>query len=91
MLAESQFLRHSKGSALIREDEARHRPSAELGITMEILQRLISDIAMKHSVYHMAIEVSINEEPYEGNLQVRFCEGHASPYTEFSKTLNLLN
>jgi len=42
-------------------------------------------------MFYEAIEVSINEEPDEGNLQVRFCEGHASPYTEFIKTQSLLN
>jgi len=44
-----------------------------------------------HYWFYVSVEVSINEEPYEGNLQVRFCEGHASPYTEFIKTQSLLN
>ena len=39
----------------------------------------------------MAIKESISEEPDVGNPQVRFCEGHAFPYTKFFKTLNLLN
>jgi len=91
MPVESRFTRHSKGSALIRKDEVGHSPITELEVTMEILQRLISEIAIKHSMFYEAIEVSINEEPYEGNLQVRFCEGHASPYTEFIKTQSLLN
>jgi len=91
MPVESRFTRHSKGSALIRKDEVGHSPSTELEVTMETLQRLISEIAIRHSMFYEAIEVSINEEPDEGNLQVRFCEGHASPYTEFIKTLSLLN
>ena len=91
MPVESRCTRHSKGSALIRKDEIGHSPITELEETMEILQRLISDIAIRHSMFYAAIEVSINEEPYEGNLQVRFCEGHASPYTEFIKTQSLLN
>ncbi len=91
MPVESRFTRHSKGSALIRKDVVRHSPIAELEVTMETLQRLISDIAIRHFMFYEAIEVSINEEPDEGNLQVRFCEGHASPYTEFIKTLSLLN
>jgi len=33
----------------------------------------------------MAIEESISEEPDVGNPQVRFCEGHAPPYTKFIK------
>ena len=53
--------------------------------TMETLRHLISEMAL------CAIEESVNEEPYEGNLQVRFREGYASPYTEFSKTQSLLN
>jgi len=91
MPVESRFTRHSKGSALIRKDEVGHSPITELEETMETLQRLISDIAIRHSMFYAAMEVSINEEPYEGNLQVRFCEGHASPYTEFIKTQSLLN
>ncbi len=91
MPVESRFTRHSKGSALIRKDEVGHSPVTELEVTMKTLQRLISEIAIRHSMFYEAIEVSINEEPDEGNLQVRFCEGHASPYTDFSKTLNLLN
>ena len=91
MPVESRFTRHSKGSALIRKDEVGHSPIPELEDTMETLQRLISEIAIRHSVFYEAIEVSINEEPDEGNLQVRFCEGHASPYTEFIKTQSLLN
>ena len=88
---ESRFTRHSKGSALIRKDEVGHSPVTELEVTMETLQRLISEIAIRHSMFYDVIEVSINEEPDEGNLQVRFCEGHASPYTEFIKTQSLLN
>ena len=76
MPVESRFTRHSKGSALIRKDEVGHSPITELEVTMETLQRLISDIAIRHSMFYEAIEVSINEEPDEGNLQVRFCEGH---------------
>ncbi|MDP6433601.1 MAG: hypothetical protein QGI15_04700 [Candidatus Scalindua sp.] len=91
MPVESRFTRHSKGSALIRKDEVGHGPISELEETVEILQRLISEIATRYSSILRAIKVSINEEPDEGNLQVRFCEGHASPYTDFSKTLNLLN
>ena len=91
MPVESRFTRHSKGSALVRKDEVGHSPDTELEVTMETLQRLISEIAIRHSMFYEAIEVSINEEPDEGNLQVRFCEGHASPYTRFTKTLNLLN
>ncbi len=91
MPVESRFTRHSKGSALIRKDEVGHSPVPELEVTMETLQRLISEIAIRHSMFYEAIEVSINEEPDEGNLQVRFCEGHASPYTEFIKTQSLLN
>ena len=91
MPVESRFTRHSKGSALVRKDEVGHSPVTELEVTMETLQRLISDIAIRHSMFYEAIEVSINEEPDEGNLQVRFCEGHASPYTEFIKTQSLLN
>jgi hypothetical protein len=91
MPVESRFTRHSKGSALIRKDVVGHSPISELEVTMETLQRLISDIAIRHSMFYESIEVSINEEPDEGNLQVRFCEGHASPYTEFIKTQSLLN
>ena len=91
MPVESRYTRHSKGSALIRKDGAGHSPDTELEVTMETLQRLISEIAIWHSMFHETIEVSINEEPDEGNLQVRFCEGHASPYTEFIKTQSLLN
>ena len=91
MPVESRFTRHSKGSALIRKDEAGHSPVPELEVTMETLQRLISEIAIRQSMFFEAIEVSVNEEPDEGNLQVRFCEGHASPYTEFIKTQSLLN
>ena len=91
MPVESRFTRHSKGSALIRKDVVGHRPITELEVTIETLQRLISDITIRHSMFYEAIEVSINEEPDEGNLQVRFCEGHASPYTEFIKTQSLLN
>jgi len=76
MPAESRLSRHSKGSALIRKDEAGHSPIPELEVAMATLQRLISDIAIRHSMPYEAIEVSINEEPYEGNLQVRFREGH---------------
>ena len=91
MPVESRFTRHSKGSALIRKDVVGHRPITELEVTIETLQRLISDITIRHSMFYEAIEVSINEEPDEGNLQVRFCEGHASPYTKFIKTQSLLN
>ena len=91
MPVEFRFTKHSKGSALIRKDEVGHSPIPELEETVEILQRLISEIATRYSSILRAIKVSINEEPDEGNLQVRFCEGHASPYTDFSKTLNLLN
>jgi len=91
MPGESRFTRHSKRSALIRKDEAGHSPVTELEVTMETLQRLISETAIRHFMFYEAIEVSINEEPDEGNLQVRFCEGHAPPYTEFIKTLSLLN
>jgi hypothetical protein len=91
MPVESRFTRHSKESALIRKDEVGHGPISELEETVEILQRLISEIATRYSYIRCAFKVSINEEPDEGNLQVRFCEGHASPYTDFSKTLNLLN
>ena len=91
MPVESRFTRHSKGSALIRKDEVGHSPITELEVTMETLQRLISEIVIRHSMIYEAIEVSINEEPDEGNLQVRFCEGHAFPYTEFIKTQSLLN
>ena len=91
MPVESRFTRHSKGSALVRKDEVGHSPVTELEVTMETLQRLISEIAIGHSMFYEAIEVSINEEPDEGNLQVRFCEGHASPYTKFIKTQSLLN
>ena len=91
MPVESRFTRHSKESALIRKDEVGHGPISELEGTVETLQRLISEIATRYSSIRCALKVSINEEPDEGNLQVRFCEGHASPYTNFSKTLNLLN
>ena len=85
MPAESWFTRHSKGSALIRKSEVRHRPITELEDAMETTQRFIPEIVC------VAIEESISEEPDEGNLQVRFCEGHAFPYVKFFKTLNLLN
>ncbi len=91
MPVESRFTRHSKGSALVRKDEVGHSPVTELEVTMKTSQRLISETAIKHSMFYEAIEVSINEEPDEGNLQVRFCEGHASPYPEFIKTQSLLN
>jgi hypothetical protein len=55
---------------------------------MLTLHRLI--LAMD-TLFCVAIKESINEEPDEGNLQVRFCEGHAPPCTEFIKTLNLVN
>ena len=54
---------------------------------MLTLQRLIPEVGTSY----VTIEESINEEPDEGNLQVRFCEGHAPPYTEFIETLNLVN
>ncbi len=88
MPVESPFLRHSKGSALIRKDGVGHSPNSELEETMLTLHRLI--LAMD-TLFCVAIKESINEEPDEGNFQVRFCEGHASPYTRFTKTLNLLN
>jgi hypothetical protein len=91
MPVESRYTRHSKGSALIRKGEAGHSPDTELGVTMETLQRLISEIAIRHSMFYKAIEESVNEEPDEGDPPVRFCEGHASPYTEFIKTQSLLN
>ena len=91
MPVESRLTRHSKGSALICKGEVGRSPITELEVTMETLQCLISEIAIRHSMFYEAIEVSINEEPDEGNLQVRFCEGHASPYTEFIKTQSLLN
>ena len=73
------------------KEEVGHGPISELEETVEILQCLISEIATRNSSIRCALKVSINEEPDEGNLQVRFCEGHASPYTNFSKTLYLLN
>ena len=76
---------HSKGSALIRKREVRHRSIAELEDTMETTQCFILEIV------HVAIKESISEEPDVGNPQVRFCEGHAFSYTKFFKTLNLLN
>jgi len=87
MPVESQNSGHSKGSALIRKSEVRYRPITELEDTMETTQRFISEIV------HMAIEESISEESrlVGRNPQVRFCEGHAFPYTKFFKTLNLLN
>ena len=84
----SRFTRHSKGSALIRKDGVGHSPNSELEETMLTLHRLI--LAMD-TLFCVAIKESINEEPDEGNLQVRFCEGHAPPYTEFIETLNLVN
>ena len=72
---------HSKGLALIRKGEERHSPITELEDTMETMRRLISEIAVKY--FYMAIEESISEEPDVGNPQVRFCEGHAPPYTKF--------
>ena len=91
MPVESRYTRHSKGSALIRKDEAGHSPDTELGLTMETLQRLISEIALRYYMSYEVIEVSINEEPVAGNPHGGFCEGHASPYTEFIKTQSLLN
>ena len=38
---------HSKGLALIRKGEVRHSPITELEYTMETMQRLISEIAIK--------------------------------------------
>ena len=87
MPVESPFSRHSKGSALIRKDDVGHSPISELEVTVSTLQRLIPEVGTSY----VAIEASINEEPDEGNLQVRFCEGHAPPYTEFIETLNLVN
>jgi hypothetical protein len=58
---------------------------------METLQRLISEIALRYYMSYEVIEVSINEEPVAGNPHGGFCEGHASPYTEFIKTQSLLN
>jgi hypothetical protein len=84
----SRSPRHSKGSALIRKDGVGHSPNSELEETMLTLHRLI--LAMD-TLFCVAIKESINEEPDEGNLQVRFCEGHAPPCTEFIKTLNLVN
>jgi len=78
---------HSKGLALIRKGEVRHSPITELEYTMETMQRLISEIAVKYIlILYVLFEVSISEEPDVGNPQVRFCEGHASPYT---KCINL--
>jgi len=75
---------HSKGLALIRKGEVRHSPITELEYTMETMQRLISEIAVKYIlIFYVLFEVSISEEPDVGNPQVRFCEGHASPYTKF--------
>jgi len=92
MPVESRFTRHSKGSALICKDVVGHSPVTELEETMATLQRLISETATRHSsMFIVSIEESINEEPDEGNLQVRFCEGHAPPCTEFIRTLNLVN
>ncbi len=71
MPAESRITRHSKGSALIRKDEVGHSPITELEETIETLQRLISEIATTYSFRLCAIEESINEEPYEGNLYSR--------------------
>jgi len=87
MPVESSCSRHSKGSALIRKDEVGHSPITELEVTVLTLQRLIPEVGTSY----VTIEESINEEPDEGNLQVRFCEGHAPPYTEFIETLNLVN
>jgi hypothetical protein len=87
MPVESPFSRHSKGSALIRKDDVGHSPISELEVTVSTLQRLIPEVGTSY----VAIEESVNEEPDEGNLQVRFCEGHAPPYTEFIETLNLVN
>ena len=87
MPVESPFSRHSKGSALIRKDDVGHSPISELEVTVLSLQRLIPEVGTSY----VAIEESVNEEPDEGNLQVRFCEGHAPPYTEFIETLNLVN
>jgi hypothetical protein len=91
MPVESRFTRHSKGSALVRKDEVGHSPVTELEVTMETLQSFISEIAIRHSMSYEVIEVSINEEPVAGNPHGGFCEGHASPYTEFIKTQSLLN
>ena len=91
MPVESRCTRHSKGSALIRKDEIGHSPDTELGITIEPLRRLISEIATRYFMSHVAIEVSVNEEPVAGNPHGGFCEGHAPPYTEFIKTQSLLN
>ena len=92
MPVESRFTRHSKGSALVRKDEVGHSPNSELEETMLTLRRLIPEMVTRYSsIFYVVIEESINEEPDEGNLQVRFCEGHASPYTEFIKTQSLLN
>jgi len=88
---ESRCTRHSKGSALIRKGEVGHSPITELGETMETMRHLISEIATKHFMSYEAIEVSVNEEPVAGNPHGGFCEGHASPYTEFIKTQSLLN
>jgi hypothetical protein len=52
MPVESRFSRHSKGSALIRKDEAGHSPITELEEAMATLQRLISDIAIRHSMFY---------------------------------------
>ena len=87
MPVESSCSRHSKGSALICKDDVGHSPITELEVTVLTLQRLIPEVGTSY----VAIEESINEEPDEGNLQVRFCEGHAPPYTEFIETLNLVN
>ena len=92
MPAESRCARHSKGSALIRKDEVGDSPIAELEETMITLQRLTLEMATRHTPMSLrAIKESINEEPDEGNLRVRFCEGHASPYPDFIKTLSLVN
>ena len=91
MSVESRCTRHSKGSALIRKGEVGHSPITELGETMETMRRLISEIATRHFMSYEAIEVSVNEEPVAGNPHGGFCEGHASPYTEFIKTQSLLN
>ena len=69
----------------------RLRPKSGRILCITCMMEDFSIFSTGHYWFYVSVEVSINEEPYEGNLQVRFCEGHASPYTEFIKTQSLLN
>ncbi len=92
MPVEFRSLRHSKGSALMCKGETGYWPGTELEETMNVPQRLLSETSTRHiTLPYVAVKVSINEEPDEGNLQVRFSEGHAFPCTKYNETQNLLN